>query len=201
MPLLNNFSFIMFLFCISFSFTYEEHRCKYKEQVDDEYKYTDYKYFSGIGLDEINKRKQKCYDLSYSEIFNKPCCYNLNTTNCTEQTKGENGEIVSCPIETNVPNNCGTAGIYQPETSEACTGISLVGGYCCYVSFNGGSKSCIKTNKLNDNINTETEMIKNYVNKYNKENPKALSINEVICGGFNLKIVSRIIVISFLLLL
>ena len=201
MPLLNNFSFIMFLFCISFSFTYEQHRCKYKEQVDDEEKLTDYKYLSGIGLDEINKRKQKCYDLSYSEIFNKPCCYNLNTTNCTEQTKGENGEIVSCPIETNVPNNCGTAGIYQPETSEACTGISLVGGYCCYVSFNGGSKSCIKTNKLNDNINTETEMIKNYVNKYNKENQKALSINEVICGGFNLKIVSRIIVISFLLLL
>ena len=201
MSLLNNFSFVMFLFCISFSFTYEQHRCKYKEQVDDEEKLTDYKYLSGIGLDEINKRKQKCYDLSYSEIFNKPCCYNLNTTNCTEQTKGENGEIVSCPIETNVPNNCGTAGIYQPETSEACTGISLVGGYCCYVSFKGGSKSCIKTNKLNDNINTETEMIKNYVNKYNKENQKALSINEVICGGFNLKIVSRIIVISFLLLL
>ena len=201
MSLLNNFSFVMFLFCISFSFTYEQHRCKYKEQVDDEEKLTDYKYLSGIGLDEINKRKQKCYDLSYSEIFNKPCCYNLNTTNCTEQTKGENGEIVSCPIETNVPNNCGTAGIYQPETSEACTGISLVKGYCCYVSFKGGSKSCIKTNKLNDNINTETEMINNYVNKYNKENQKALSINEVICGGFNLKIVSRIIVISFLLLL
>ena len=201
MSLLNNFSFVMFLFCILFSFTYEQHRCKYKEQVDDEEKLTDYKYLSGIGLDEINKRKQKCYDLSYSEIFNKPCCYNLNTTNCTEQTKGENGEIVSCPIETNVPNNCGTAGIYQPETSEACTGISLVKGYCCYVSFKGGSKSCIKTNKLNDNINTETEMINNYVNKYNKENQKALSINEVICGGFNLKIVSRIIVISFLLLL
>ena len=199
MSLLNNFSFVMFLFCILFSFTYEQHRCKYKEQVDDEEKYTDFKYLSGI--DEINKRKQKCYDLSYSEVFDKPCCYNLNTTNCTDETKGDNGTIVSCPIDTNVPNNCGTAGIYQPETSEACTGISLVGGYCCYVSFNGGSKSCIKTNKLNDNINTETEMIKNYVNKYNKENPKALSINEVICGGFNLKIVSRIIVISFLLLL
>ena len=60
--------------------------------------------------------------------------------------------------------------MYQPETKEACTEIGLVKGYCCYVDFGGDGKACIKTIELNEDKNSMTEMISDYINKYKNEN-------------------------------
>ena len=55
-----------------------------------------------------------------------------------------------CPKEAIVPNNCGMAGIYQPNSSDICTEISLVQGFCCYVKLkinNTDSYSCLRVKK------------------------------------------------------
>ena len=95
--------------------------------------------------------------------------------------------------------------MYQPETKEACTEIGLVKGYCCYVDFGAYGKACIKTIELNEDKNSMTEMISDYINKYKNENKNksviGLIAKSVECKGFNLKSVLNLLIIGLLFLL
>ena len=143
------------------------------------------------GTDE-EEQKQKCYSASTDS---QKCCFGKGKGTdganiCTHST----GDV--CPKDTSVPNNCGMAGVYQPETSTLCKEISLVQGYCCYVKVkkdSESSSSCIRTKKLNKEKNEATDQIKTYVGN-------EFTIESVECHGENLKYYWLIIIATIMLL-
>jgi len=194
-----NSFFILLLFYNSFSLVFNK-GCNYLDVKNGTILETNNTYPINHQEESISKKKKSCFELSYSVVFQQECCYDPKFDECTSDNK-TSGRNVSCPNSTEVPNNCGLAGIYQPAHETSCTEIGLVGGYCCYVDFGRYGKSCIKTNKLNDDKNTSTDLIELYVQKYNSENNKQIVVNSVICDGYNLKIASRIFLIGLLLLI
>ena len=141
------------------------------------------------GLSDSEK-KQTCFSLSNTEGNEGTCC--LNGEVCALGTTG------TCPkSNTEVPNNCGMAGIYEPQVSSICKEISLVQGYCCYVKLKKKddtySSACIRTKKLNKNKNEATDQITKYVgNDY--------TIESVDCHGANIKYYWLFIIATMMLL-
>ena len=143
------------------------------------------------GLSDSEK-KQTCFSLSNTKDNNGKCCLNIGGNACELNTG-------TCP-ESNeeVPNNCGMAGIYEPQVSSICKEISLVQGYCCYVKLkkkdpSKDSSACIRTKKLNKNKNEATDQIKKYVgNDY--------TIESVDCHGANIKYYWLFIIATMMLL-
>jgi len=145
------------------------------------------------GTDE-EEQKKKCYSASTST---DKCCFGKGkgtggANACTHGT----GDV--CPKDTDVPNNCGMAGIFQPDTSDVCKEISLVQGYCCYVALkknsdNSVSSACIRTKKLNKNKNEATDQIAKYVTS-------DYTITSVECHGTNIKYYWLLVIAAIMLL-
>ena len=203
MLLISNSIFILLLFYNSFSLVFSE-GCTYQEEKDGAKLITNgSNIFSEKEKESISLKKKKCFEYSYSVVFQQKCCYDSYRDECTSDNVTTVNKNISCPEPTKIPNNCGLAGVFQPANDSACTEISLVEGYCCYVDFGSKGTSCIKTNKLNDDKNTITETIEKYIANYNSKLGASdqLVANSVICDGNNLKIASRILLIGLLLIL
>ena len=122
-----------------------------------------------------DEARQSCYSLSNSKVHTDACCYNKNSNKCVSKDETD----AECPTASSeIFNNCGMAGIYQPITAEICTKISLVQGYCCFVQTEKGN-ACIRTKKLNKEKNKETDDIIEYVNRHNNNSV----IKSVQCGS------------------
>ena len=143
-----------------------------------------------------SEQKQKCFSLSYTDN-NGVCCFKKEASNNVCTPTNENGS--ECPEPNNdVPNNCGMAGIFEPQTSITCTEISLVQGYCCYVALKKNSdnsvlSACIRTKKLNKNKNEATDQIVKYVTS-------DYTITSVECHGTNIKYYWLLIIATIMLL-
>ena len=144
------------------------------------------------GLSE-SEQKNKCFSLSHTDN-NGLCCLKKGTQNECSTTESGN----ECPVSnTDVPNNCGMAGIYEPQVPSICKDISLVQGYCCYVGLKKTSgtvsSACIRTKTLNKEKNEATDQIKNYVgNSY--------TITSVDCHGASIKYYWFLIIAAIMLL-
>ena len=78
------------------------------------------------------------------------------------------------------------AGIFQPNSSDICTEISLVQGFCCFVSFkinNTDSYSCLHVKKLNN----KKEMDSNEIRDFELTAAPGEDIVEVKYESFKLK--------------
>ena len=145
------------------------------------------------GLSE-SEQKQKCFSLSDTEGNAGKCCLDKTNNKCAPESVG-----LECPKSNDdVPNNCGMAGIYEPQTSSTCKEISLVQGYCCYVALkknydNSVSSACIRTKKLNKNKNEATDQIAKYVTS-------DYTITSVECHGTNIQYYWLLIIAAIMLL-
>ena len=119
---------------------------------------------------------------------------NSNSGCIKEDTEGS--EIIECPEDSHIINNCGMAGVYEPVISTICTEISLVQGYCCFVETNKGT-ACIRTKKLHKDVNATTDQIDTYVKSIFNDG----EVKKVICKGWNLKIYNILIVLITLMLI
>lgn len=123
-------------------------------------------------------------------MFYRICCYNSGNNECFAKV---NNNDADCPKDSLIYNNCGMAGVYQPITTEICTEISLVQGYCCYANFTDGSSACLRTKELNKDKDSATNQMKEYFSsvklKYQKERKDLtdLDFDKVKCEGYNLK--------------
>ena len=140
-----------------------------------------------------DEARQSCYSLSNSKVHTDVCCYNKNTNKCV--SKDEDG--AECPnLSTEIFNNCGLAGVYQPVTAEICTEISLVQGYCCFVKTEKDGTACIRTRELKKEKNKETNDIIEYINKHNNNSV----IKSVQCGSEFLKYYSLMLMLVIIVL-
>ena len=187
----------MVLFTILFLLNYifiSSDGCKYWKSEGNEAT-TDSEYLRQFHSEE--EKKQQCYSLSnFQGDENTKCCYKDNA--CIEKVEGDTTIPTNyCPeSKTNIINNCGMAGIYEPVYSTICTEISLVQGYCCFVKTKNGN-ACIRTKKLHKNINETTDQINDFVKKVDQNN----EVESVICNGWNLKIYKILFVLITLILI
>ena len=135
-------------------------------------------YLKGSNADE---NKQSCFSLSTAS---KKCCYNKDSDNketCTE-VSGQD-----CPDDSEIKNNCGMALFYQPVSKEACTEISLVNGYCCFVKTKTKGRACLKQDEIDEDEKDEiTDYMKDYFRNRLGLNPDT-EIVSVQCEGSLLK--------------
>ena len=166
----------LLLFIIHFSLN---HSCMLNDS-------SDLTVYLGGNSNETNEMKKRCFALSYY-FNNSLCCYNSNTTECTNTFENETENSgLDCPIEAKIPNNCGLAGIFEPIEKTTCTGISLVQGYCCYTILKNGnntSYSCLRTKELSKNKNQPSKELLKYVNNINQN----IGIEFVECHSFFIK--------------
>ena len=109
--------------------------------------------YGGYSMDEPTE--EKC--LSFSYQFNNSICIwknNSGTIICNNITETEletesNGKYSL----TNITNNCGFSGFFEPTSTTSCREVNLVEGRCCYVNYTISGeetkirKSCLRTNK------------------------------------------------------
>ena len=164
----------LILLLLSFDFILNESPCVFKKTKDGAIVYTDDEQYLN-GITDEKEKKQMCFSLSHSDSQDEKCCYKNN-----ECIKYVDETDADCPVETQIYNNCGMAGIYQPLTKEICTEISLVQGYCCFVKTKTKGTACIRTKELNKEKNTVTDQMKKYIND---NGVNANEIESVECKG------------------
>ena len=187
----NNKLLSLFIFVLSLKYILND-GCPYKiNKEDTDYSYTATDYLKGLSG---NEAKQKCFSLSNYQNDNQLCCYDSSNNKCYVNTSVTDN---NCPKTTSkVFSNCGMAGVYEPVTSETCTEIALVQGYCCFVKISGGHTACIRTKELDKkNKNAETDQISNYV----KKNGENLKVESVICNGYFLKLHLLLFILSLII--
>ena len=174
----------LFLFFMLYQSSFCQNECIYKEKrTQSETNKTDAKFLSNINSED--GKKQKCFSLSNSDVFNSKCCYDATNKLCIKD--GSASGTIVCPEEaTTIVNNCGMAGIYQPVTAERCTEISLVDGYCCFIKTKSAKTACVKKKEIDeDDKNMITDDIKKYLQENN--NFQESNIESLKCKGFLLK--------------
>ena len=140
----------------------------------------------------VNENKQKCFSLSKSDVEDGFCCYDRSTSKCKRETSEVTTDPVDCPSSSNskLRNNCGMAKFYQPVSKEACTEISLVNGYCCFVKTKAASNkgnACLKQDEIDEDEKDEiTDYMKDYFRNRLGLNPDEV-IDTVQCEGSLLK--------------
>jgi len=97
-------------------------------------------------------------------------------------------KVLQCPSKNglNIYNNCGMAGIYEPQNNSTCIGISLVQGYCCFTKIEKGNdkaKACLRAKQLNKDKSKAPAEIEEYVKNIIGDGATI----SVECGKFNLK--------------
>ena len=106
----------------------------------------------------------------------------------TGTSEGTSGNI-DCPKSSSakLPNNCGMALFYQPESKEICTEISLVNGYCCFVKTKNYGTACLRQDEIDEDKKDEiTDYMKDYFKNRLGLNPDD-EIVSVACEGSFLK--------------
>ena len=182
-------SYALFIFLnillIQLPFSTED-PCKYKSdasQTASNCPNTDQgNYLTSSNADE---NKQKCFSLSKSDVEDGFCCYDKSTSKCKRETSQVQTDTVDCPTSSdqNLRNNCGMAKFYQPVSKEACTEISLVNGYCCFVETNNHGKACLKQDEIDEDEKDEiTDYMKDYFRNRLGLNPDT-EIVSVQCEG------------------
>ena len=158
---LNLLYIILLIIIINFSHAVD--LCYYQQNKDDE----DGVKATSSYLSQNTEDKSAaavCHSLSHTPVNTEKCCYDISGNQCVQYADSmKDDSNYKCPENTVVNNSCGMAGIYQPIEESVCTEISLVGGYCCFVTSkkdNKNSTSCLRNQKLSKNVNDITDQIK-----------------------------------------
>ena len=162
--------------------------CRYKENASQT---TPSNTDNGRYLTSSNQEenKQKCFSLSKSDVESDFCCYDRSASKCVTGTSEGTHDNIDCPSSSDpkLRNNCGMAKFYQPVSKEACTEISLVNGYCCFVKTKNKGNACLKQDEIDEDEKDEiTDYMKDYFRNRLGLNPDE-EIASVQCEGSLLK--------------
>ena len=170
---LNLLYIILLIIIINFSHAVDF--CYYQQNKDDE----DGVEATSSYLSQNTEDKSAaavCHSLSHTPVNTEKCCYDTTDGQCVysdkEETDFQDKSRYKCPEDTVIHNSCGMAGVYQPIEESVCTEISLVGGYCCFVTSKKdgvNSTSCLRNQKLSKNVNDITDQIKEALAYNNSE--------------------------------
>ena len=86
-----------------------------------------------------------------------------------------------------VPNNCGTAGFFEPLNEESCLDIPLVDAKCCFVTYSNDTAeenhhACLRTKEFK-----KKDDEKSYLENHVKSIRKNLEVRNAECKELKLK--------------
>ena len=194
---LNRFFLFLMLIFLYFKKVLNQQDCEYYDENNTPQK-TNETYLNEYKGDSA---KQQCFSLSYFNGGSDRCCYDSSVSSkpkCVKIADTVNPSTTQeCATKSIIYNNCGMAGIFQPWTSDLCTSISLVQGYCCFVKTKSDGTACVRTKELNEDKNTTTNQITDYVKTVNG----GAEIESVICKETYLKYFWSLFFFVFIFLL
>ena len=194
---LNRFFLFLMLIFLYFKKVLNQQDCEYYDENNTPQK-TNETYLNEYKGDSA---KQQCFSLSYFNGGSDKCCYDFSDSSkpkCVKIADNVNPSTTQeCATKSIIYNNCGMAGIFQPLTSDICTSISLVQGYCCFVKIKSLGTACVRTKELNEDKNTTTNQITDYVKTVNG----GAEIESVICKETYLKYFWSLFFFVFIFLL
>lgn len=196
---LNRFFLFLILILLSFKkiLNEDDNGCEYYDE-NNSHKKTNETYLNEYKGDSA---KQQCFSLSYFNGGSDRCCIDFSVSSkpkCVKIADTVNPTTTQeCATKSIIYNNCGMAGIFQPLTSDICTSISLVQGYCCFVKIKSLGTACVRTKELNEDKNTTTNQITDYVKTVNG----GAEIESVICKETYLKYFWSLFFFVFIFLL
>ena len=194
---LNRFFLFLMLIFLYFKKVLNQQDCEYYDENNTPQK-TNETYLNEYKGDSA---KQQCFSLSYFNGGSDKCCYDFSDSSkpkCVKIADTVNPTTTQeCATKSIIYNNCGMAGIFQPLTSDICTSISLVQGYCCFVKIKSLGTACVRTKELNEDKNTTTNQITDYVKTVNG----GAEIESVICKETYLKYFWSLFFFVFIFLL
>ena len=152
-------------------------------------------------ISEFNE--EKC--LSFSYQFNNEICFFKNESgviSCDNITETEletesNGKYSL----TNITNNCGFAGFFEPTSTTSCREVNLVEGRCCYVNYTIEGKettirkSCLRTNKY------KKDKIPEDINNLFTQHYAYASLKGAYCKESNIKMKYNLIFLFLIFLI
>ena len=144
-------------------------------------------YFQSKTEEEIKEMLNEELCLSFSYQFGNSVCKFTNENKACESATEEEFSSNKYTL-TNVSNNCGFNGFFEPLIRDNCTDIKLVEGHCCYVNYTLSAKdstirkSCLRTNKFKKKGEIPGD-ISELVTKINKD----IKIITVDCKESNIK--------------
>ena len=170
--MIGKFLFILYVFSLNLQLSKQD-ECKYGD-----YFKTD---------EEKNNTMNEELCLSFSYQFGNSVCKFTNENKACESATEEEFSSNKYTL-TNVSNNCGFNGFFEPLIRDNCTDIKLVEGHCCYVNYtlpDAGTirKSCLRTNKFKKQGDIPGD-ISELVTKKNKD----IKIITVDCKESNIKL-------------
>ena len=183
----SNYSFLikLFVILILYQSSFCDDPCIYKEKrTQTQTNTTDANYLSYINSED--GKKQKCFSLSKSDVFTSKCCYDTTNKLCIKEPSGSSTTI-ECPQNSQVINNCGMAGFYQPVSAERCTEISLVDGFCCFLKTKTKGNACVRKKEIDeDDKNKVSDDIIKYLKRLSTPVEES-EIESLKCEGNFLK--------------
>ena len=145
-------------------------------------------YFQSKTEEEIKEMLNEELCLSFSYQFGNSVCKFTNETKACESVN--EGDFSSSKYTlSQVSNNCGFNGFFEPLIRGDCTDIKLVEGHCCYVNYTlpdedkTVGKSCLRTNKFKKQGDIPGD-VSELVTKINKD----IKIITVDCKESNIKL-------------
>ena len=142
---------------------------------------TDANYLTQSNDEKTNK--QKCFDLSNTDVNPNVCCYYKDGDTQYCAASGTVGS--ACPQDSQIVNNCGMALYYQPLVSDKCTEISLVDGYCCYVQTETHGTACVRQDEIDEDDKSKIyDEMRNAVKKLKLPSVSGEPVvKSVVCEG------------------
>ena len=163
-----------------------------KLSKQDECSYGDY------SMDEPTE--EKCLSFSY-QFNNLICYYKVESDkkicdNINETEFASNGKYSL----TNITNNCGYTGFFEPTSTTSCREVNLVEGRCCYVNYTIEEdktirKSCLRTNKY------KKDKIPEDINNLFTQHYTYASIKGAYCKESNIKMKYNLIFLFLIFLI
>ena len=169
------FLFILYVFSLNLQLSKQD-ECKYGD------------YFKTDEEKNNTMNEELCLSFSY-QFGNSVCQFTNETKACESVSEGEFSSSSSKYALTNVSNNCGFNGFFEPLIRDNCTDIKLVEGHCCYVNYTLSAedstirKSCLRTNKFKEKGEIPgdiSELVKNI-----NQNIKIITVD---CKESNIKL-------------
>ena len=171
------FLFILYVFSLNLQLSNQD-ACKYGD------------YFKS-NEGNIVMNEELCLSFSY-QFGNSVCKFTENESSDPTCESVSEEDFSSNPSNkytlTEVSNNCGFNGFFEPLIRGDCTDIKLVEGHCCYVNYTLPNadpirKSCLRTNKFKKQGEIPGD-ISELVTKLNKD----IKIITVDCKESNIKL-------------
>ena len=156
---------------------------------------------NGYNISNIKSTERQEFCKAFTYQFNNTICYYNNSADtCLNITEDSLKNYLNYSLA-EVPNNCGTAGFFEPLNKESCLDIPLVDAKCCFVIYYNDTEkenhtACLRTKEFKKKDDEKKYLIK-HVESFGAN----FKVSNAECKELKLKCYYNILIIFLILLI